>query len=93
VNVLERLKALKGLGIDDIAKLPAMSNEETEMVAGKKVKFITWHDELESGEHRVVVASYEPHALASYRVDAAGFAMNHNGATRDLTDQEMDSFK
>lgn len=35
----------------------------------------------------------ESRALASYRVEAEGFAMSEDGTTRDLTEDEMASFK
>ena len=93
MDVHDRVNALKQLGVDGIGKLPPMGEEEADVVRGKKVRFITWHDKLDSGEHRVVVASYEPRALASYRVEAEGFAMSQDGTTRDLTEDEMASFK
>jgi hypothetical protein len=93
VNVLERVETLKRLGIRHITQLPEMGKEEEAIIRGKKVRFITWHDQLPSGEHRVVVACYEPHALASYRIEAAGFAIDPAGRIRELSDDEIDSFR
>lgn len=93
MDALERLQALKELSPVDIAKLPEMGHEQVEIIDGKSVKFITWHDRLDTGEHRVVVAAYEVHRLASYRVRAVGFALNERGAIRELTVQELDGFE
>jgi len=92
--VAERLNVLRTLGFAELAKLPDMSDEEVVIVNGKKLKFITWHDEVTPGQHRIVVGSYRPAYLGMVTyIEADGFVVNEKNEKRSLTAEELMPFK
>jgi len=93
VTVNERLAELRAHNFNYLSNLPSVE-EESVLIDSKKAKLAVWHDVLETGEHRIVVACYAPFWFGiGDKVRADGFAVNDRNEQRNLTDDELSSFR
>lgn len=88
----ERLAELSDKSFDELSELPDYSGQEV-LREGYTLMISIWHDILESGEHRIVVQAGKPGMLASWRFHAEGFAIDNRNERRDLTNEELSSFR
>jgi hypothetical protein len=94
VDVNDRVEALRRESADRIRAMPDKREESNLHIAGKTATVITWHDEPSPGFHRVVVAAYHSAMLGmAKRVTAAGFMLNPDGSSRQLTEEELQPFQ
>jgi hypothetical protein len=82
------------MGAAELRKLPEKLEEENILIDGRPHTVITWHDEIEAGRHRIVVASYLRAAAGlATRVHAEGFTVSPEGTIRDLSEDELSPFQ
>lgn len=89
--VSNRLNALEALSLNDLAVLPQVSEEELLFEGGKHV-LCTWHDVLETGEHRIVVQLFERGLISVKCKCVKGFVVNAANERRTLSPTDLATF-
>lgn len=94
MNVSDLVKGLRALDANALLKLPEKEEQTNIQIDGAPHTVITWHDEIEPGQHGIVVAAYRE-AIAGLvtRIWAQGFIVAADGTKRDLTDSELSPFQ
>ena len=93
MDVRDRLAGLAALPLSEVLKLPEVGKEDIEMIDGVEYRFITWHDQVEGGGHRVFVSKHDDRILAGLsNVWYDGFVMEGDGTVRALTEEERREF-
>jgi hypothetical protein len=90
-SIRERRDALSHKSFDDLTHLADLSSEQLNL-NGTKVTISVWHDNLPSGDHRIVVQAYKPGFLGIGRMQADGFVVNARDEKRALTVEEWAPF-
>jgi hypothetical protein len=94
VNVSERVRRLRAMAASELRKLPDKLEEDNIVIDGRPHTVITWHDEIETGHHRIVVAAYRKAVGGiATTIYAEGFVVTLDDNKRNLTDVELAPFQ
>lgn len=84
--VSDRIEKLRMLGFDEVRLLPKVT---TELLLSGKIKVAQYHDELDSGEHLVVVQALRDRLTGlTTEIKIDGFVMEAGGSRRALREEE-----
>ncbi len=89
--VKSKLRELEVRSAAELARLASVATEDVRAEDGRDLKVSIWHDELSTGEHRIVVQVVDWTRAVGHAA-ADGFAFDIDGRSRPLTQDELTEF-